>query len=140
MRSARDLRLLQWSAASAASTTVAVKPPRRKFGDDGCLLGGEHAARLGGKRRVIEAEHVADDDARIELGRLEVLLAKRARQLPPRGGDRVARGCVGCRVGEWQAGTCHDVPSAASNSAWCSVTKASMISPSASPSITCGSL
>ena len=31
-------------------------------------------------------------------------------------------------------------PSAASSSAWCSVTSASMISPSASPSITCGSL
>jgi hypothetical protein len=88
---------------------------------------------------VIEAEHVADDDARVEFGRVETMLAKPARELPPGGADRVARECVGSRAGQCP-GTCHDVPSAASNSAWCSVTNASMISPSASPSITCGSL
>ena len=45
------------------------------------------------------------------------------------------------RPGGRPCGPRHDgAPSAASNSAWCSVTSASMISPSASPSITCGSL
>src|SRR5262249_20820466 len=130
----------EFLAAKNAGDRFAGKSPRGQFGDDARLLGAERAARLGGQRRVIEAEHVADDDARIELGRLDTLLANLPRQLPPRGADRMARECVGCRVGEWQAGICHDVPSADSNSAWCSVTNASMISPSASPSITCGSL
>src|SRR6266566_44295 len=122
-------------AAENARDRLAREPPRRKRRNGAGLLGGEPAARLGGKRRVVEPKRVADDDARIELGRVETTAAKLARQPPPRGVDRAANEWVMLRPGERPRGPRHDgAPSAASNSAWCSVTSASMISPSASPS------
>src|SRR5262249_5938869 len=126
-------------AADNARDRLALKPPRRKRGNGAGLLSGEHAARLGRECRVVEPKGMADDDARIELGRVETALTKFERQPPPRGANRVPCEWVMPRAGERPPR--HDgAPSAASNSAWCSVTSASMISPSASPSITCGSL
>src|SRR5262249_48390342 len=97
------------------------EPPRRKLGDGACLIGGEHAARLGGERRVIESERVADDDACVERGCLESAPAEAARQLSPRSIDRGAREHMGLslseRESERQSAPRHAAPSAASNSA-----------------------
>src|SRR5262249_21050383 len=87
-------------AAEDARDWLALKPPRRKRRNGAGLLGGEPAARLGGERRVVEAKRVADDDARIELGRVETALAKLARQPPSRGVDRVTDEWVMLRPGE----------------------------------------
>src|SRR5262249_55206594 len=126
-------------AAENARDRLTVKSPRRKRGNGADLLGGEHAARLGRERGVVEPKGMADDDARIELGRIEAPPAKLARQPPPRGVDRAAREWVTLRPSGRPRGPRHDgAPSAASNSAWCSVTRASVISPRASPSLTCG--
>src|SRR5262249_47072481 len=128
-------------AAENTRDRLALKPPRRKRSDGAGLRRGEHAARLGSERRVVEPKRMADDHARIELGRVETMLAKLARQPPTRGVDRAAREWVMSRPAGGPREPRHDgAPSAASSSAWCSVTSASMISPSASPSITCGSL
>src|SRR5260370_10546737 len=96
---------------------------------------------MGGERSMIEANHVTVNDGGMELGRLEIALAKLARQLSPGGIDRDTSIYVSVRPAERQNGVHHEgAASAASNSAWCSVTSASMISPRASPSSTCGSL
>ena len=88
---------------------------------------------LRGEAGVIEAERVGEQQPRVELRRVEAAAAKLERQLAPRVGHRGTRRETGRHGG-------HAAPSAASSAAWCSVTSASMISPSASPSITCGSL
>src|SRR5262249_39535284 len=128
-------------AAENARDRLALKPPRRKRGNGASLLGPEHAARLGPERGVVQPKGQAGQEGRIEPGPIEAPLAKLVRQAPPRGVDRAAREWVTLRPHGHPRGPRHDgAPSAASNSAWCSVTSASMISPSASPSITCGSL
>src|SRR6266436_3383520 len=79
---------------------------------------------MGGERRMIEAQHVTDNDAGIELGRIEIALAKLARQLSPGGIDRDTSIYVSVRPAERQNGVHHEgAASAASNSAWCSVTR-----------------
>src|SRR5262245_36008458 len=85
-------------AAENARDRLAVKSPRRKCGNGASLLGGEHAARLGRERGVVEPKGMADDDARIELGRIETTPAKLVRQAPPRGVDRAAREWVKLRA------------------------------------------
>ena len=124
------------------------------------------------KARMVEAERVADENAGIELGRVQAGAAKRLRQRAACVGDANAGatshaparvlpwkgraiagevphsrypaplwaplGGVGRRAGG--AADAHASVSAASSAAWCSVTSASMISPKASPAITCGSL
>jgi hypothetical protein len=84
---------------------------------------------------VVEPERMADDEARVEIGALDAGGAKPPGDgAPSRGDAQIPRG--------GSAGDGHArVPSAsASSEAWCSVTNASMISSSASPSITAGSL
>ncbi len=84
--------------------------------------------------RMVEPEHMADEQARIEIGAVDSARAKPCRKGPPHRCD--------AQVSRRAAGDGHArAPSAsASSEAWCSVTSASMISSSASPSITWGSL
>ena len=81
------------------------------------------------KTGVIEAEGRADQQARIEVGRIDVV------GLEVRG-ERAAGG-LDAQSGEGRA---HALPCSANCAAWCSVVSASISSPSASPAITCGNL
>ena len=65
---------------------------------------------------MVEPERMADDDARIKLGRVETASTKLERQPPPRGANRVACEWLMLRAGKRPPR--HDgAPSAASNSA-----------------------
>ena len=79
---------------------------------------------------MIEPECVTEQNARVEVWRVETSIAKSLGERPARLGD----GNRGRETAD------HAESSAASSAAWLSVTSASTISPSASPSITCGSL
>ena len=83
---------------------------------------------------MVEPQRMADEEARVEVGAVDPAGEKPCCQAPPHRGDPHVSRC-----GE---GTDHvRTPSAsAKREAWCSVTNASMISSSASPSITWGSL
>ena len=73
----------------------------------------KHASGVGGERRVIEAERMADQDARIEIGRVEAGAAETSSERAPRGVPR-------------RSSSRHASASAASSSAWCSATSASI--------------
>ena len=90
---------------------------------------------------MIEAKRVADKDAGVEVGRVEFAGTKSRRQRAAHLGNsthiRAVRFCKsGSGIDVWHQFT----SSAASNAAWFSATRASMISPSASPSRICGNL
>ena len=65
---------------------------------------------------MVEPKRMADDDARIKLGRVETAATKLERKPPPRGANRVACEWVMPRAGE-RPPRHDDAPSAASNSA-----------------------
>ena len=96
-------------------------------------LAGAHQAGM------IEPERMADQEAGVEIGRVDA--APRSRRATSRRMSRcdaprsAGRAASRTRGSVWRAPSC-----AASSEAWCSVTSASMISSSASPSITWGSL
>ena len=83
---------------------------------------------------MVEPQRVADQQARVEVGAVDPAGAKPCGQVAPHRGDAQAARC-----GE-RAGHARTPSASASSEAWCSVTSASMISSSASPSITWGSL
>src|SRR5262249_42316572 len=118
--------------AEDARNRLARQPAPGQRGDGLGLRVYESAARLRDERRVLEAERMAYEHARGELRPVEATLAELPRQLPA---DRLDR-----RRSLDLGGDRHAAPSAANSSACRSVTSASMISPSASPSITCGNL
>src|SRR5262249_57009726 len=106
---------------------------------------GERARRLGDERGVVEAERMADQEPRVEIGRIESAFAQpgggRAADLRDRRGRgerRAAQGLAADRVAAFASPL--PSPSAASSAAWCSVISASMISLGAGPSMICGSL
>ena len=71
-------------AAENARDRLMREPARRQRGDGVCLLGASTRRGLRHQRSVVEPERVADDDARIELGRIDALLTELARQTPAR--------------------------------------------------------
>ncbi len=81
---------------------------------------------------AVEVQRVREQNAGVGIGVLDAVDAEVLRHQPQRLGDRGA--------GLQPRNEPHRAPSAASNSAWCCVTSASITSPSASPSMTCGNL
>ena len=129
--------------ADDAGHRLAREPARRERRDRVCLFGGEHPLGRRHEPGMIQPERMADQYARIEFGRVEAGDARNAWQArgafvrPMRRDPSRNRDGRRCAVGD-----CHHAAgsSAASSAAWCSATSASMISPSASPSMICGSL
>src|SRR5262249_59508306 len=69
----------------------ASEPSRRMRRNGAGFIGREHPARLGSERGVFEPKRMADDDARIKLGRVETAAPKLDGQLSSRRADRAAR-------------------------------------------------
>ena len=130
----------EFLAADDARDRLARKPPRRERGDRRSLRGVKRAGAGRGERGMIEPKRVSDEDAGVELGRIEAGNAKFLRQCAPRFGDGAGTGALRAREGVGCARRHPPPSSAASSAAWCSAESASMISPSASPSRICGSL
>src|SRR5262249_52824327 len=117
-------------AAENAGDRLAGDAPSREGPNPLGLLVADDSVGSRGEVCVVEPERVADEEARIELRRVESCFPERGRKRPARTRDGDNRTEIDP----------HAESSAASRAAWLSVTSASTISPSASPSITCGSL
>jgi len=114
----------------------------RQRGDGALLLAIEHALRRGRERRMIEAERVSDKNAGIELGRFDLLRAEGRRPAAPRAVGPVSTAPLGEGAGADAATPSGFITPPRRRAAPPGVRRpsASMISPSASPSITCGNL
>ena len=120
--------------AGDAGHRFAGEPARSQRFDAGDVGAAQSPLAVAHQARMVEPQRMADEEARVEVGAVDPAGAKPCRQVPPHRGDaQVAR----CGEG---AGHARAPSASASREAWCSVTSASMISSSASPSMTWGSL
>ena len=81
------------------------EPARRQRSDRICLFLSEHTGGLRHQCSVFELERMADDNARIELGRIDTLFTELTRETPARRLDGKPCKCFG--LGEHRRGRPH---------------------------------